>query len=670
MKAFFFFSLLIFAVFSQETQGQTIDTNALSNRIANYDIAVKLDTVQKKVFAEEVLYWINPSNDTIQELQFHLYYNAFKSSESTFMEDRDFPSFLTNGEDNGERWGWLEVQEIKDVSGNDLTPSMEYIQPDDENEADQTVLRVPLVEPVLPYDTVQIDMKWVSKIPNIAPRTGYNKDYYFMVQWFPKVGVYEPAGMRYATEGQWNCHQYHAKGEYYSDFGVYNVSLTVPKDFKLGASGVLQSETIEGDLKTAVYRAEDVIDFAWTASPHFVIQEDEWKHVKIYLYSYEDHVHCGSRYFQTIKNAMEYLEQYLGKYPYETLTIVDPPIHGMFSGGMEYPTFISSLSFCFFPEGIRTPETLATHEFVHQYFMQMLATNEQEEPWMDEGMTTYFEGRILDYYDGIHTSTVDVLGFKAGNQEFNRWEYFAMDNPKIAESKRWSWEYEHGGYGEIAYNKTALWLKTLEGLIGRETMDEIMRTYFERWKFKHPCGQDFFDIVNEIVPKNHGNQFGENMDWFFDQVHFGSNECDYKVAYIENAAVEDKVGFLDDFETYSKPKSETEKDENAENAVFESKVILHRLGELYLPVEVQINFENGESVVELWDGKARSKAFEYTGKNKIISAEIDPNRKIYIDKNFLNNSLVLESEKKGLKKIIVQLLTSLQQVMQSLTWFV
>lgn len=662
MKQATFFFLSFF--FLQTLSAQN---TALSPRIASYDIDLQLDTLTKQITANEVLYWKNPSSDTITELQFHLYYNAFRNNESTFMRDRnEFPSFLKNEEDLGAKWAWIEVQEIIDSSGNDLSQRMEFIQNDDGNEADRTVLRVSLDQPVMPYDSIRLDLKWQSKIPNIAPRTGYNKEYYFMVQWFPKVGVYEPAGTRGAELGRWNCHQYHASGEYYSDFGVYNVSITVPKGFKVGASGVLQSENEEGNTHTYTYRAEDVIDFAWTASPHFVIQEDEWNGIDIYLYTYEDHAYCGTRYFQTIKNAMEYLDEYLGPYPYETLTIVDPPIHGMFSGGMEYPTLISSVSFCFFPEGIRTPETLATHEFVHQYFMQMLATHEQEEPWMDEGMTTYWEGRILDHYDGKHTSTIDLGAFKSGNQEFNRWEFFSNDNIEIAESARMAREYIHGGYGAIAYNKTALWLKTLEGIVGLETMNEIMRTYFERWKFKHPGGQDFFDVVNEIVTKNHGNKFGENMDWFFEQVHFGSNECDYSVANIYNSPIQKSNGFFDDPSVYVKPS----KEEVDEIDTYNSSVILNRLGEMYFPVDVRITFDDGESITEIWDGKDRSKEFSYQGKRKIVSAVIDPNKKIYIDKNFINNSLTLKPEKTGIHRVLAQFLTGLQQVMQTLTWFV
>ena len=668
---------------------------ALSPRTANYDIKAYLDAKAHKITAKQTLYWTNPSDDTIRSLQFHLYYNAFKNTESTFLRERnDFPSFLKNSEEDCLKWAWLEVQKMVDEYGNDLTPTMHYIQPDDGNEFDQTVLNVPLKQAVLPHESIKIDMDWESKIPNIAARTGYNKEYYFMAQWFPKVGVYEPAGTRFAEKGQWNCHQYHSSGEYYADFGVYEVAINVPNEYVVGSSGSLIKEAKTAARTTYTYKLEDVIDFTWTASPHFVIQETTWKDVTIKLLTYPHHTHFAERYFRTTKNALEYLDKHIGVYPYKTLTIVDPPIHGLFTGGMEYPTLVSSLSFCFLPKGIKTPETLVTHEFVHQYFMQMVASNEQEEPWLDEGFTTYFEGRILDHYEGEKTSTIDVWGIKAGNIEFNRAEFLAMDNPKIAENNRWSWDYNHGGYGKIAYNKTALWLRTLEGLVGLETMDEIMKTYFERWKFKHPCGQDFFDIVNEIVPKNHGNELGENMDWFFEQVFYGSDICDYSVANIYNQPTSKASGFFEDldncvimtidrnhkntyiasFDKDSKVLKNLNKQslvaQNSKESLFKSEVVLHRLGEVKLPVEIEILFEDGTKRLEKWNGQERSMGFKYVGESKIKSVEIDPEQKIYMDANFLNNSKTVEIQITGIRKYWLQFLVSVQHVMEMLSLLV
>lgn len=632
---------------------------ARSPRIANYDIQLELDVEQKRVNAKETLFWKNPSGDTIRQLQFHLYYNAFKNSQSTFFKQKGIPNLFRKSliEDCG--WGWVTIQTMEDQYGNNLAEGMHYIQPDDDNVHDQTVLSVPLPQPILPYDSIQVNMTWQSQIPKTMARTGFNKEYFFMAQWFPKVGVYEPAGMRYATEGQWNCHQYHDDGEYYSNFGVYNVSISLPAPFKVGASGILQSETLNGNTKTVVYRAEDVIDFTWTASPHFVEIKDEWKGVELTLLTYPDHVFMKDRFLSTLKLSMDYMEEHFEKYPYPGLTLVDPPIHGLFSSAMEYPTIITTASLCFFPIGLKTTEILIVHEFIHQYFMQLVASNEQEEPWMDEGITNYYEGRIMDKFYGAKTSTLNVMGIKFGNIESNRTTYIGMDNPKIAENSRFSYKFKEGGYHPISYNKSAVWLHTLDGLVGSETMNEIMKTYYLRWKFKHPCATDFIAVVNEVVKKNHGDEFGPSMDWFFDQVLYGTETCDYKLAAINNKAVTGPIGNLDTGEECVQSSDHS--------ADFNCSVVLHRLGELKFPVDVLVEFEDGKTIVEHWDGQARSITYQYNSESKIKQAAIDPSHKIYMDINFVNNSLRVEAEKTGIWKTLERLLFWMQNTMQTMS---
>lgn len=651
-------SMLVFLITCQTTLYST----PLSNRTANYQMNIQLDVEKKMLHGKTILKWVNPSNDTIKNIPFHLYYNAFKNTRSTFNKERSGSSFFGKVDVKNNHWGWSEINNIKDDKGNNLTTDLHYIKPDDENAEDKTVLNVPLKEFVLPGDSIEIEFEWTAKIPLKSIRTGYNKDFYFFAQWFPKVGVYETAGTRYATNGQWNCHQYHSSGEYYSDFGLYDVYLTVPQNYVVGASGALQEKTTKAENQTWHFIAEDVIDFTWTTSPHFQIQKTTWKNVEISLFSYPEKMHFSERYFTNIINALTYMDEHVGTYPYSTLTIIDPPIHGIFTGGMEYPTLLTSLSACFLPMGLKFTEALTTHEFIHQYFMQMVATHEVEEPWMDEGFTTYYEMRILDFYEGKHTSAVDFLGVKMGSSEFNRAEYLSTDNPKIAEGNRKSWQYKHGGYGTIAYNKTAMWLKTLDGIIGRNVMDTIMKTYFDRWKFKHPSGQDFIDIVNEIVPTYHQNKLGADMNWFFEQVLYGSGVCDYKIASITNRSVVPKAGIFGADKQWIVPEVEDDQ--------YKSTVVVNRLEEMQFPVEIAIHFDDGSTQMKYWDGKARSMDFQFTGTSKIISAEIDPERKIDLDVNFLNNSYVIEHQGVGIRKYVAQFINSLQQLMQTLSAFI
>ena len=650
--------LLSFLMLCQVVQGQS----PLSTRIANYTIDLTLDTDKKQVHASQEVVWKNISTIPVEELQFHLYYNAFKNSESTFMQEGGSRGGLSVDGIENCGWGWVEVQSLVDSAGVELIEGAEYIHPEDDNEKDQTVLRVPLQTPVLPGESARFQMKWHSQVPKTMPRTGYNKEYYFMVQWFPKLGVYEPAGMRLAKEDGWNCHQYHASGEYYSDFGNYDVSINVPSDYVVGASGKLANKTEKGKTTTWRYVIDDVIDFGWTASPKFEELHRQWKGVDIKLLTYPEHVHCAPRYFDAVISAFEYLDEHIGEYPYPTLTIVDPPIHGIFSGGMEYPTFVSSVSFCFLPEGIRTPETLVVHEFIHQYFMQMVATHEVEEPWLDEGFTTYFEGKILDGYLGSDQSTVNWLGIKVGNESFNRAEFFNSANPQIAPASTKSYEYTEGGYGDIAYNKTALWLNTLEGIIGEASMSEVMKTYFETWKFKHPCGQDFIDVVNTVVRKNHGDKLGQNMDWFFEQALYGTDLCDYTVAKITNEQALRPTGYLENFDDCTTDQQDLDQ--------FHSKVVVHRLEGMKLPVEVEVFFEDGSSEMKYWDGKDRGHTFVFLSNQKVVKAVLDPERKLPIDKNWINNSFVVEPNKSGARYYFSKFFLATQRALESLMFLI
>ncbi len=634
----------------------------LSPRIANYTIDLTLDVENKQIDAIQEVVWKNISSGPVNELQFHLYYNAFKNSESTFMKEGSLGGGLSSQDSNDCNWGWIEIQSLMDSAGVELISGAKYLQPEDDNTSDQTVLSVPLSTPVQPGESASFQVKWHSQIPKTMPRTGYNKDYYFMAQWFPKLGVYEPIGLRGATEDGWNCHQYHARGEYYSDFGSYDVSINVPSDFVVGASGELASKIEKGKTTTWRYTLDDVIDFAWTTSPKFEEFHRQWKGVDIRLLTYPEHVDCAPRYFDAVMAAFEYLDEHIGTYPYSTLTIVDTPIHGMFTGGMEYPTFVSSVSFCSLPEGIRTPETLVVHEFVHQYFMQMIATHEVEEPWLDEGFTTYFEGKILDSYLGADQSTVKVLGLQIGNESFNRAEFFNNPNPQIAPSSTKSYNYPEGSYGNIAYNKTALWLNTLEGIIGEESMREVMKTYFETWKFKHPCGQDFIDVVNRIVAKNHGDTFGPNMDWFFDQALYGTDLCDYAVKGISNTETMNARGFIEDFENCITEEEEQEQ--------YNSEVSVHRLEGMQLPIEIELFFEDGSSDLKFWDGKARIHVFTVLSNQKVVKAVLDPRGKLPIDKNWLNNSYAVEPDHTGVRYYFSKFFLATQRALESLMVFI
>ena len=208
---------------------------AHATAVADYDIDVRLDAEAKTLEGRERILWRNPSNDSVSELWFHLYLNAFRNSESTFV--RESGGQLRGDKMPADGWGWTDVTSLKLKDGKDLLPSLRFEHPDDDNDRDRTVARVVLPEPVAPGGSVTLDLAWKAKLPRVFARTGFVRDYFLVGQWFPKLGVYEPAGLRGRAAGGWNCHQFHANSEFYADFGHYRVAITLPARFVVGATG-------------------------------------------------------------------------------------------------------------------------------------------------------------------------------------------------------------------------------------------------------------------------------------------------------------------------------------------------------------------------------------------------------------------------------------------------
>jgi hypothetical protein len=616
----------------------------LSPRLANYQIDVTLDPATKKLTGRETMTWRNPSSDIVRELRFHLYLNAFRNEQSTFMRESGGQLRGDQIERNAKEnpYGSIDVVSMKVRGGESL--AYQFIQPDDHNKDDHTVIRVPLSKPVGPGETIVLDINFRAKLPKIFARTGFSRDYFLVGQWFPKIGVYEPAGTRYATQGQWNCHQFHAHSEFYADYGVYDVNITTPTPFWVGATGLMVGEKKNPNgTKTLRWHAEDVVDFAWTASPHFQVVTDNWKHVSIELLLQPEHTDQAKRHLDAIKAALAYFDKNLGKYPFPNLTIVDPPLHASGSGGMEYPTFITAGTAYFVPEGARIPETVTVHEFGHQYFMQLLASNEFEEAWLDEGFNQYYEGRVMDETYGVRSSAVDLLGFRMGDMESSRDGYVHQRNPAIGSSFGNTWQLPDGQYGVLTYSKTATWLKTLEGLVGKPVMDEIMRTYFQRWQFKHPNADSFISIVNETVARRLGTKYGPDMNWFFDQALYGDKVVNYELTSIRN---------------------------QKQGSRYSSTVLVQRKGDAQMPLDVLVHFDNGKELLLFWDGKARQRAFTLNENAKVVWAKADPKQKLYMDTNFNNNSLTLKPSTAPAAKYATSFLFWLQNWMQWLAWLV
>ena len=648
----------------------------LSPRIANYDIDVRLDPENRLLHGNEILRWVNRSKDSINELQLHLYLNAFRNSRSTFMKESGGVSRGNRIDDDG--WGFIEINSITLPDGEELLKSSKFIQPDDGNEHDKTVLSVNLAKPLPPGQTISLTINFTAKLPSPPfARTGAKEDFFFAGQWFPKIGVYQ--------DGQWNTHQFHSNSEFFADYGVYNVWLNTPDDYIVGATGLeVDKKTNQDGTTTHYYRAEDVHDFAWTASPEFVEFTGKAQDVDIRVLLQPDHADQGDRHLQAAIAAVEYFQNWYGDYPFPNLTVVDPRRGAMGAGGMEYPTLITAGTAYGMPEGLRIVEMVIIHEFGHNYWYHLVGSNEFEEPWLDEGLTTYSEIQIIEDKYGPTGSMIDVFGIKINDIQVQRGQYiFAADIDPIVKA---AWEFYSGtSYGVNSYAKPGLVLTTLHNYLGVEKMQELMSTYLARWRFKHPKTQDFIDVANEVS--------GQDLSWYFDQALFTNAVLDYSVddvftrkigkkneGFDYNLSVQEQISqsseedFLTEMESENSETEENFADLDSAFVVSEdsaavepdlylSGVNIRRLGTFTFPVKLEVVFDNGDTLREEWDGVDLWKKYRYTKPAKLISATIDTDKQIPLDVNFTNNSRSVKTHKIGINKLAIRLLFWVQFLM-------
>ena len=647
-----------------------------SPRIANYDIDVRLDAAARLLHGHEILRWRNTADHAVEELQFHLYLNGFRNNRSTFMRE-------SGGRHRGESlskegWGYIEIDSLTSAAGEEWLSRTDFIQPDDGNTEDKTVLRLLLPRSLPPGETITLRLAFTAKLPEPPmARTGIKKEFVMAGQWFPKIGVYE--------NGAWNCHQFHANSEFYADFGVYNVNITVPRDYIVGATGLCHATTDNPDSTiTHRFHAEDVHDFAWTASPDFIVLNGQSQDVEIRALIQKDHASMGARYLKAAEIAVAWFQDQYGDYPYPNLTVVDPRRGAAGAGGMEYPTLITAWGAYGMPEGIRALEMVIMHEFGHNYWYHLVASNEFEEAWLDEGINTFSEMQILADTYGEAGSMVDFRGIRISDTQMQRMSY--ISEPGLDPILQPAWKYYSGGnYASMSYNKPGLMLLTLQNWLGRETMNRILRTWFERWQFKHPRSTDFVAVVNEVS--------GQNFDWFFDQALHSTAVLDYSVSLITSKKENKGRGFdyfsadsaaaalpadtlasadagadadslrkdteADSGESALDDQHEDKKEagkKEEEKALYHSTVHVRRLGEFIFPVELQMIFADGDTVTEKWDGKARWHKFSVTRPSRLLSATIDPENKILLDVQLTNNSRTLEISSRGINKLTARLL--------------
>jgi hypothetical protein len=629
-----------------QSASQKATLNApLSDRVVAYQIEGRYDAKAHTLDATELLTYTNKTGTPLDRFPFHLYLNAFQP-KSTFMTEAE-----RNGQRDAEKgspWedkhsGSNTVKSLEIVGGGgtsreDVTRQMKFIAPDDGNANDRTVFEIALPKPLAAGAQIQFRIHFVAKFPEVVARTGYKRDFLMAGQWFPKMGVW--------WNGAWNCHQFHANTEFFADFGTFDVRLTLPLRWNVGSSGVQTGARDNGDgTQTVSFHAEDIHDFAWTASPVTKVVEDSISlgghTVKIRMLMQPGHMASAPRYMQALKGTMRKFDEWIGAYPYPQITVVDPPHGAEAAGGMEYPTLITADTTWWMPRSLLEPEAVVEHEFGHQYWYGMVATNEFENAWMDEGINQYMEAKVMDALYGKDTSSVRSRLCTLSERGVDRMSYAPMADRDPLSRPAWLFE-NNESYGGISYSKTALMMLTLESLIGEKTVLHGLHEYFERYKFKHPTPGEFTAAMNQAV--------GQNLDWYWKQAIDGTQTLDDRIL----SAGSERVDWY------------STQDEKKGVTVYHNEVVVHRRGTFDLPVVLEAKFDDGSAVRERWDGKDRWHRFSWDHKSKLVSAEVDPG--YWLDRDPFNNSWTAKADGRATGKLAGYWTLLTQWLEQMVSW--
>jgi len=489
----------------------------------NFTIAVTLNDKEHTLDGFEKLTYINNSPDTIHFIWFHLWPNAYKNDKTAFSEQL----LINNRTDfyfsNREQRGYINRLDFK-VNGvtAEITDHPQYID----------IIKLLLPAPLPPGGRALINTPFHVQLPENFSRGGHSGQSYQVTQWFPKPAVYDSKG--------WHPIPYLDQGEFYSEFGNYDVRITVPENYAVAATGNLQDEnekewlkkrasfnwepittkkivrkgsykqvkkTVQlypesaAKTKTLQYLQDDVLDFAWFADKRFVVNQDtiqlaSGKLVTAYSYYLPNKVTAWKNSVQYIKRAVQFRSAVIGEYPFNTVSAVETKM-GL-NGGMEYPT-ITSIS----PGSSAAElESVIEHEVGHNWLQGILATNERQYPWMDEGMNTYYDNR---YQASIRrTISPEKKNFLQKQLPENiegtaLQTLIAVKKDQPINTPADDFTELNGGL--VAYYKTGKWMKLLEDYLGTAMFDSCMHEYYKRWQFKHPYPEDFKAIVAQVSGK-------------------------------------------------------------------------------------------------------------------------------------------------------------------------
>ena len=633
----------------------------LSDRVVDYRIDATLDPVKHTVDGKQTLTWRNRSDAEVRSVYLHLYMNAFESAGSTyFTEQRNGTSgFREDIATNKGEWGHIDLRRVTQAG---KPVPWAYVQPDNGPATDHTVVRFDLPAPVAAGASTVLDIDFLTQLPRIVARTGYFGTYHLVGQWFPKIGVLELPGERGATAPRWNIHEQHQMSEYYADFGSFDVKLRVPKGFVVGATGQLQGTPVEAKgMVTHHYKQGDVHDFAWTAdSASAPPLQDTWRApgsapVKLTVIYPPEMAASAAPAMQAAKDSLAYFASTLGPYPYPTFTVVIPPHNASESAGMEYPTFVTAAGLSKVRPGTIEEydiRMVTIHEFGHGYFQGIVASNEVEEPMLDEGLTEYWSNRMLrERKERVHPTTAWLKAIGV-DPSFEAFDGVRTGTPREEPADPLaSPAYDRlQGIGPV-YARTATMMRDLEAQLGQDVMARAMKEYYRRWKFRHPSIADLRETLSEVSGQR------ALVEQVFEQQVYATSKVDDRIDKFsseeqlpqrgtrlvggkrieeDQVAIDRRVDALRDAWDKAHPKAKP----GAGPFPYLTSVTVRRRGAA-VPQSVLVTFDDGSSETATWNGGERWKTFTWTRPARAVSAQLDPQRKHLLDTSKLDDTRTL-----------------------------
>ena len=583
-------------------------------QVVRYDIDVSLNAREHTLDGIERLTYINNSPDTLHFIWMHVYPNAYRDRHSVYAREAEIMGSYRFSFASPKERGYIDIKSIT-ADGKPL-----------QYEIEDTKMKVLLPQALAPSESLTFKIEFFVKIPKIFSRLGHVGKHYEITQWYPKPVVYDEKG--------WHPDGYHTIGEFYGEFGTFDVKITVPKNMVVGATGVLVSPSneiawldsiaIEGakldslkrgkrikwpnmkrkqeGTKTLQFYAERVHDFAWVGDAKFRLIRDKYGETTINVLFLRKHKKYWKHVIDYAKDALKYYSNWYGEYPYSTLWVVDGKLEA--GGGMEYPNLviISSRGDPF----TRLLEMVVMHEIGHQWFYGMLGSNEMDEAWLDEGINSFSEVRYMETKYGKRGNLFKYSRWLPlfNDRWFQTMMYYITATNKAERpilTPAYDFIDEPIAYQTAAYSKPAWVVDMLRYLVGDETFDKIMQEYCRRYRFRHPHTKDFIGVAEEVS--------GKDLTWFFDQWLRTTKVCDYR---IKRVGVERR---------------------ETKGEGFRVKVVVERKGEIVMPIDVLVETKKGEKLVKQCNGKERLSTLTFDTKSKIKHVIIDSeNRLLEINK--------------------------------------